>query len=148
MKAVKISVTVLLLLVVACMIAYQCYLNTDRRYDYHEIPGGVRMVYNEATDTYQLAYFFPKTSCLHGDDFDVLYTDENGIEYWRMYYYLSAQPWEVQSRCEQNVSGWAQFYPNGLLYGAYGDVTVRVIEICYLNSDGSSVPLWKANVPF
>ncbi len=139
----KIIIIVLLLLITGGIIARQVYMNTERRYDFDEIAGGVQMIYNEDTNTYQMAYYFPKTCCLHGDDFDVLYTDENGIEYWRMYYYLSAQPWQVRDHSEYNLNGWAQYYPDGLLYGTYGDVNVRVIEIYYLNSDGSTVLLWE-----
>ena len=133
----------LALVLVGCLLFLGIYSNTEHRYDYNEIPGGVQMIYHEDTDSYQMAYFFPKTSKLHGEQYEVLYTDADGVEHWRMYYYLSAMPWQVREQSEYTLSGWAHYHANGQLYGSYGDVTVRVVEIYYLNSDGTTVLLWE-----
>lgn len=139
----RVVILFVVIVIVGCVLLQGVYQNTERCYDYHEISGGVQMIYHEDTDSYQMAYFFPKTSEVRCDRYDVLYSDADGVEYWRMYYTLAAMPWQVKKQCEYTLSDWVHYHSDGRLFGSYGDVTVRVVEICYLNRDGSTVLLWK-----
>ena len=139
----RILILVLVFLTVAALLSVGIYQNTEKRYDYGQIPGGVSMQYRESTDSFQMTYFFPPTSHLHMEDYEILYTDKNGIQYWRVYYYITALPWQVRDQSQQVSSGWAHYHADGSLYGAYGDNTVRVVEIYYQNSDLTSVLLWR-----
>jgi hypothetical protein len=53
----RILIIVFVFLTIAALLSVGIYQNTERRYDYGEIPGGVSMRYREQTDSYQMTYY-------------------------------------------------------------------------------------------
>ena len=144
-KKKKCLIRIISLLILISLVVFLVIINTRKRYNYTDIPGGIQVI-NE-NNMISLAYDFPvdmEIDFMGAQGMEELYKDpETGYPCYRQFFYFNASPFAVAFKSYYHKSFNLSYTTDGWPVGSTEDPRGRIVELCYLNEDGSYITLWK-----
>ncbi|MDD4414662.1 MAG: hypothetical protein PHR14_09005 [Oscillospiraceae bacterium] len=142
-KIIKYVIGIIILISIITLIVYTYYDNKQRRYDYNEIPGGITAVIEDDTVRFALNFTPGATIDFMGAEGNIFLYEEDGTKCYRKCFYLLASPADVRDNSKYHIIQSVLTYKTNGVIPHFSDDSYRVVEVCYLNSDGSTVILWQ-----